>query len=163
MEYGEGDLALPRGVEKADVAQRLQRVGKEARADVNDGDLRVRARQGVEDLHLVGGRGDVDDLGDVRMEALQRATRRLGVERAGRNVVGDEIVQQRARHGRLADAALVRAHQNYRRFGHHPPFESRLGTWSRTPESTRWQRDRPIRTGSLGLSPVLRAKWAGNG
>ena len=38
----------------------------------------------------------------------------FGVEGAGRHVVGDEIIEQRARDRGLADAALVRSYQNHR-------------------------------------------------
>ena len=66
----------------------------------------------------------------VGVEALQRALGAFGVEGAGRDVVGDEIVEQRARDGRLADAALVRTHQNHCRLRHTPPS---------APESARYR------------------------
>ena len=68
----------------------------------------------------------VHHLGHVGMEALQRALRRFGVEGAGRHIVGDEVVEQRARHGRLADAALVRTDQNHRWLCHCPPLDARM-------------------------------------
>jgi hypothetical protein len=71
--------------------------------------LRLIVRQRVEDLHLVGDRGDVDDLRHVGMEAFERALRGFAVEGAGRDVMGGEVVEQRARHRGLADAAFVRA------------------------------------------------------
>jgi hypothetical protein len=87
-------------------------------ADIDDGDLGVGAGERIEDFHLVRGRGDVDHVGDVGMKALQRPLRRLGVEGAGRDVVGDEIVEQHSCDSGLADAALVRSHQNDCRFCH---------------------------------------------
>ena len=75
VEHREGELGLFRGVEEADVAQRPQRGREQAGADVDHRDLRVGARQRVEDLHLVGGGVHVHHFGDVGMEALQRALR----------------------------------------------------------------------------------------
>ena len=128
MEHREGELGLLRGVEKADVAQRAQRGREQAGADVDHRHL--GARQRVEDLHLVGGGVHVHHLGDLGVEPLQRALGAFGVEGAGRDVVGDEIVEQRPRHGRLADAALVRAHQNHCRLCHTHP-RARIGAVSR--------------------------------
>ena len=79
--------------------------------------------QRVEDLHLVRGRRHVDDLGDVGVKALQRAARRFGVEGAGRDVVGAEIIEQRPRDRGLADPALVRAHHNHCRLCHELPLK----------------------------------------
>src|SRR5206468_1916208 len=52
------------------------------------------------------------------MEPLERAARRLGIEGARRDLVGHEIVEQRARDGGLADPALVRTHENDCWLGH---------------------------------------------
>ena len=46
------------------------------------------------------------------MEALQRATRQLGVEGAGRHVIGAEIIEHSAGNGGLADPALLRAYDD---------------------------------------------------
>ena len=77
-----------------------------------------RARQRVEDLHLVGNRGDVHDFGHVGMEALERAARRLGIEGARRHLMGAEIVEQGAGDRRLADASFVGTDENDCWFGH---------------------------------------------
>src|SRR5262249_3261212 len=76
-----------------------------------DADLDVSRVQRVEHLHLVGDLGDVDHLGGAGMKALERAARMLGVEGAGADILGIEIVEQRARDRGLADAALVGANQ----------------------------------------------------
>ena len=85
---------LLRRVEKSDVAQRPQRGREQPGADVDHRDLAPRSTACRKSS---SGRrsSDVDDLGDVRMEAFQRALGRFGVEGAGRDVVGDEIVEQR--------------------------------------------------------------------
>src|ERR1700720_3873455 len=74
----------------------------EARADVDPGDRGADGIQRIEDLHLVRRRRHVDDLGDVGVKALQRAARGFGIEGAGRDVIGTEIIEHRARHGGLA-------------------------------------------------------------
>ena len=74
------DLAASR---KPMSRKRGERRRQQSGADVDHGDRRRDRVQRIEDLHLVRGRRHVDDLGDVGMEALQRAARRLGVEGAG--------------------------------------------------------------------------------
>ena len=104
----------------------------------------------------------VHHFGDVGMEALERALRRFGVEGAGRNVVGDEIVEQRPRDGRLADAALVRAHHNHCRLCHaRPPRRIRRGidpTLSRKHGRTAVQFNCRRRTADI--SPILCSRHA---
>src|SRR5262245_50149856 len=84
----------------------------------------MRSAERVEDLHLVWYQIHVHDLGRLGVEALERALWRLGVERARRNLMCREIVEQRARHGCLANAALVRADNEHCWFRHGIPHES---------------------------------------
>ena len=129
VEHREGDLTLLRRLDKADVAQRLERGQHQARAHVDQRHRRVGGAERVEDLHLVGDQRHVDDVGQVGMEALERAARRLGVEGASGDLVGGEIVEQGARDRGLADPALVRSHDNDGWLGHWavPRIKPRMG------------------------------------
>jgi hypothetical protein len=71
MEDQEGELPLLDRVEKADVAQRPQRRRQQAGTHVDDSDVRVAARERVEDPHLVGDRSDVYDLADIGMNRFK--------------------------------------------------------------------------------------------
>jgi hypothetical protein len=53
----------------------------------------LESQHRIEDTHLVGGCGDIDDLGYVGMKALERAFRRFGIECAGRHMARYEVVQ----------------------------------------------------------------------
>ena len=119
------ELPLLHRVEKADVAERPQRRREQARAHVDHRDARVRARERIEDPHLIGDRSDVDDVGDVGMKPHQRALGRFGVERPCRHVVGREVIQQRTRYRGLADTALVRSYNDHRWLGHGRSFSNR--------------------------------------
>ena len=68
--------------------------------------------QRVENLHLIGDRGDVDNFGDVGMKAFERTARGFGVEGARRHVMRDEIIEQRAGDRGLPHTAFVRPDQN---------------------------------------------------
>ena len=50
----------------------------------------------VEHLHLIRDLRHVHHLGGVRIEALERAARRFGIEGARRHLMGVEVVEQRA-------------------------------------------------------------------
>src|SRR5262249_11901679 len=80
--------------------------------------------ESVSNPHLVGDRGNVDDIGGVGMKPFQRALGRFGVERPRRHVVGCEVIQQRARYRGLADAALVRSYNDHRWLGHGRSFSN---------------------------------------
>src|SRR3984957_1963880 len=56
------------------------------------------------------------------MEALQGAAGRFGIECAGGYVIGIEIIKQGARHGGLADPALVSAYHDHYRLRHELPL-----------------------------------------
>ena len=105
-------------LEEADVAQRLQRRRQQPGAHVDHRHLGVGTARRVENLHLVGDRGHVNDFGHVAMETLERAARRIGIEGPGRRMIGAEIVKQGAGDGGLADATLVATDENDSRFGH---------------------------------------------
>src|ERR1700721_1404436 len=78
------------------------------------------------------------------MEALQGAARRFGIECAGGYVIGTEIIKQGARHGGLADPALIRAYHDHYRLRHELPLcPSNPDHW---------------RTHAIGKSPSL--LWA---
>src|SRR6202034_1178401 len=78
----------------------------------------IGGRQRVENPHLIGDRGNVDDIGNVGMEALERAFGGLGIECARRDMMRGEIIEQRAGDRRLANAALVRANHDHCRLSH---------------------------------------------
>src|SRR5262249_6274539 len=112
VEQREGELAFAARIKEADIAQRIQGRRHDAGAHIDQRYRRTRRLERVEDLHLIRHRGHVDDFGDVRVEALERATRPLGIEGPRRDLASCEIVKNRTRHGRLADPTLVRANQN---------------------------------------------------
>jgi hypothetical protein len=80
----------------------------------------VCGRQRIDDPHLIGHRGDVDDLANVAVKAFERAFRRLGIECARRHLMCGEIVKQRSGDSGLSDAAFVRADQDQCWFSHNP-------------------------------------------
>jgi hypothetical protein len=103
------DLSLFDRVEKSDVAQGMQRRRHQSGADVDDRHGRVGCRQRVDDAHLIGDRGGVDDFADLAMETFERSLWRFGVERARRHMMCGEIIEQGPGDGGLANAPLVRA------------------------------------------------------
>ena len=85
--------------------------------------LRAGVAERVDDLHLIARVEDVDDLGEVGMEALEGAARPFGVEGARRRLARRQIVEEQPRHGGLADAALVGSNDDERRIhGENFPF-----------------------------------------
>src|SRR5450631_2385044 len=113
VEYGKGNLARLRSIEKSDVAQRGQCRRHQTGADVDYGDGGACRIQRVEDLHLIRSLSHVDDFGNVRMKAFQRTARRFGVKGASGYVVPVKIIKQGARNGGLADPALICAYHNH--------------------------------------------------
>ena len=142
--------------------ERAQCRRQQAGAHIDHRDAGI-GRQRIEDPHLVGDRGDVDDLGDVGMKALERALGRFGVEGARRDLMGGEIIQQRARDGGLADAAFVRADHDYRWLRHGSPSLTRRCEphWEpREPRaSTRPNRMRRVPCTCLYVVHIRRAVW----
>jgi hypothetical protein len=65
---------------------------------------------------------DIDDIGHVRVEALQRASWHFGVECANAQLLVDKIVQQRAGDRCFTNTALVSTYQYNCRLCHdqHP-------------------------------------------
>src|SRR5882757_8865811 len=113
MEYGKGNVARLRSIEKSDVAQRGQCRRHQTGADVDYGDGGGCCIQRVENLHLIRSRRHINDFGNVRVKALQRTARRFGIEGAGGYVVCVKIIKQGPRNGGLADPALIRAYDNH--------------------------------------------------
>ncbi len=64
------ELAVARGLERADAVERIERDGEIARPEVDEGNTDIGRVERVEDLHLVGDAGEIDDLGDGGIEAL---------------------------------------------------------------------------------------------
>ncbi len=118
VEQRKGELALLGRVDEADVAQSPQGRRHQAGAHVDDGDRGLRGVECIEYPHLVGDRRDIDDLGQIGMKPPERAARGFGIEGAGRNLVGREVVEQGARHGGLADPAFVGSDDDDCRLGH---------------------------------------------
>src|SRR5690349_2668289 len=118
MEHDEGDLSLFDRIEKSDIAQSMQSRRHQSGAHVDDRDGRIGRRQRVDDPHLIGDRGGVDDFADLTMETFERSLRHFGIESARLHMMCGEIIEQGARDCRLADAALVRADQNQCWFSH---------------------------------------------
>src|SRR5438477_6667069 len=118
MENDEGDLSLFDRVEKPDIAQSLQGRRHQSGAHVDDGDSSIGCRQCIDDPHLIGDRGGIDDFTDLAMEMFKRSLRHFGIESARLHMMGGEIIEQGARDCRLADAALVRPDQNQCWFSH---------------------------------------------
>src|SRR5580698_7839788 len=86
------------------------------------------------------------------MEALERTARRFGVESAGQDIVGAEIIQKRSRDGGLADPAFVRAYHDNCRLRHEPTCVISVGNIA--PHRTRHLvRERPGRTRIMSLKP----------
>jgi len=56
---------------------------------------------------------EVNNLSHLRVEAFQRTAWKLGIECPRGRVPCGEIIEQRARERRLADAALVGAYQDH--------------------------------------------------
>ncbi len=119
MEHREGELASWRGVEEADVAERLQRLRAACLARMSITVIWASALASVSKIFIWS---DVEVMSTTSVmfgwNRFERALRRLGVEGARLDVVRDEIVEQRSRHGCLADAALIRSNQNHRKFCH---------------------------------------------
>jgi hypothetical protein len=111
VEHHKGNLSLFDRFEKTDVAQSVQRRRHQSGADIDDGDRRVGRRQRVDNAHLIGDRGGVDDFADVAVKALERAFRSFCVESARRYIMRGAVVEQSPGDGGLADASLVRADQ----------------------------------------------------
>ena len=84
MEHDKSNLSLLDGIEKTDVAQSVQGWRHQSGANVDDGHGRVCRRQRVDDAHLIGDRGCVDDFADLAVKALERAFRSFSVESARR-------------------------------------------------------------------------------
>ena len=112
MEEAEVEHAVAGRLEHADALEDVEGVGHVAGLEVDERHRHVGGLEGVEDLHLVGDVAEVDDLGDRRVEALQRAARILGVEGPRQDVLAGEIVEQGAGDRGLADAALVGSDEN---------------------------------------------------
>src|SRR5262249_28837427 len=115
VERAEIELLAAHEIEEAHVGEGLERAREQASTDAERGDGRAHVGERVEYLHLVGRRGDVDDVGHLGMKARKRATRIFRIEGARRHAVGVEIIEQRARDRGLADAALVGADHHYHR------------------------------------------------
>ena len=129
VEHREGELALLGRVEEADVAQRPQRRSTAGRRGCRSPSPARRRCDSVSKIFIWSA---VECMSTTSvMSGWNRFSvpfGALGVEGAGRDVVGDEIVEQRPRHGRLADAALVRADQDDCRLCHtHPSRPNRRG------------------------------------
>ena len=115
---GEGDLAFLGAVEQPDVGQRPQGRRQQAGADVDHSHLVEVVAERVEDLHLIGDLRHVDHLGHLGVEALQRAARRFRIESPQRDIMGAEVVEQRARDGRFAHTAFIGTDENDCWLGH---------------------------------------------
>ena len=115
MKYNESELSLL--AESINSILRKVRNAQLPGAHVNEGDVRLRHR--VENAHLAGNLGDIYDLGNLRMKAIQGALGGFSIKCAQRYPLRRQIVYQRAGHRRLTDAAFVRAYQDYCRRCHH--------------------------------------------
>ena len=80
MEEDKSDVALLRRLDKPDVAERVQCWRQQAGSHIDQGDGGISRIDGVEDPHLVGDVIDIDDIGHVRVETLQRPSWYFGVE-----------------------------------------------------------------------------------
>ncbi len=136
MEYGKGNVARLRKIEKSDVAQRGQCRRHQTGADVDYGDGGDCCIQRVENLHLIRSRRHINDFGNVRVKAHQRTARRFGIEGAGGYVVCVKIIKQGPRNGGLADPALIRAYYNHYWLRHiHTPQSSQSNGRSEHPSA----------------------------
>ena len=88
VEEGKGDVALLRCLDEPDVAQRVQRWRQQAGSHIDQADSGISRIDRVEDPHLVRDVIDIDDIGHVRVEALQRASWYFGVECANAQLLG---------------------------------------------------------------------------
>src|SRR5262249_13738200 len=118
VEDRKGELLLLGGFNEADVAQRVQRRRQQPGAHVDQRHRRVGRMQRVEDLHLIGHVVDVDQIGQPRIEALERAARYFGIERTGADLTRSEIVEQGPRDRGFADAAFSGANKDDSRLVH---------------------------------------------
>src|SRR5581483_11116014 len=139
--------------------------------DVEHADLGARTRQRVDDFHLVRDLGEVDDLSRLRMEALQRAARKFGIEGARRHTLGAQIIEHGTRDGRLSDPALVGADdddcwfhllipQLNRLAGIHPARSRAATCWLAisVPKPRRWQVVRVSCSSCTAFVTIARAK-----
>ena len=112
MEESQRELVVARGLEHADALEDVEGIAEPARLEVDEGHRHIGGFHRVEHLHLVRHVFEVDDFGDGRVEALQRAARVFRIEGPGQHVLAREEVEQGARDCGLADAALVGANQD---------------------------------------------------